>query len=61
MKCQYSAKFVRAAKAAGLTPKNFASRLRGLLSPSKCRNTKGRIFTSGLIAALSCAPIVSQH
>ena len=58
---QYSKKFIEAAKAAGTTPENLAQRLRGLLSPAKCRNTSARIFTPTFLSAVSLAYEVSQH
>lgn len=58
---RYSTNFVAAAKAAGTTPENFARRLRGLLSPAKCRDTSSKIFSADFIAALPLAREVSQH
>ena len=54
MKCNYSNNFKIAAKAAGMNPSDFAKALRGLLSPSKCRNTK-KIFSDDVLDGISSA------
>lgn len=48
----YSAEFVKAAKAAGQTPQEFARRIRGLLARGKCRDTR-RIFNKAVTRAIS--------
>ena len=50
---EFSEKFVKAAAAAGVTPEKFAALIRGLLSPSKCRDTM-RVFSPRVVASISC-------
>ena len=42
MMSKFSDNFVKAAKASGMSPEKFADCIRGLLSPSRCRDTSGR-------------------
>lgn len=50
----FSKGFRNAAKAAGEEPEKFARKIRGLLSPRKCRNTPGvRIFEKRVLEAIS--------
>lgn len=46
--------FTAAAKAAGMDPEEFARKVRGLLSPRKCRNTNGRrLFGAAVLKAIA--------
>lgn len=51
---KFSASMMKAANAAGTTPEKFATGIRGLLSRSRCRDTKP-IFNNRVLSALSCA------
>lgn len=52
MKIDYSDKFIKAAKAAGMEPQKFAEAIRNLLSPSRCRDTR-KVFTTSVVEAIS--------
>ncbi len=54
MKTKFSDKFNAAAKAAKVSPEKLAQSIRALLTPSKCRNTSGRLFTANILQAISC-------
>lgn len=51
----YSQNFIKAAEAAKTTPEKFAARIRALLSPLKCRDTSGKVFSSSVIRSISFA------
>ena len=54
MKAQFSDKFKAAAKAANIPPEKLAKAIRGLLAPSKCRDTT-KLFNANILEAISCA------
>lgn len=59
MRHQYSEKFVKAAAASGMSPEKFAESIRGLLSPSRCRDTSvagsAKLFDARVMTVLSNA------
>lgn len=58
-----SDKVIVAAEAAGLSPDEFATRVRALLCARKCRDTarEAKIFTPRVLKALSDYNKVSRH
>ena len=56
MKSAYSIRFIKAAEASGMSPEKFAESIRGLLSPSRCRDIRRRkIFDTKVMQEISHA------
>lgn len=51
----YSEKFIKAAKTAKMPPEKFASKIKALLLPHKCRDTRMRLFSHSVLKELSFA------
>jgi len=51
----YSEKFIKAAKTAKMPPEKFASKIKALLLPHRCRDTRVRLFSHSVLKALSFA------
>lgn len=52
---KYSQNFIKAAEAANTTPEKFAEQIRHLLSPSKCRDTSGKVFSASVMRSILSA------
>ena len=55
MQKKHDGLLAKAAEAAKTTPEKLAKRLRGLLSATRCRDTRERIITPAIMSAINLA------